>query len=141
PWQLFFQQSYLIDKRVTSRYLSYARADLWIGIVLVVLGAVAMIAFAAALFDGGPLAGHFSDAGAVATALGRSFGRAAGTCFALALIDASIIGAMAVSLSTAYALGDVLSIRHSLHSRPREAKRFYALYGGLVVLAAVLVLT
>ena len=41
--------------------------------------------------------------------------------FAIALIDASIIGAMAVSLSTAYAIGDVLSLRHSLHRKPNEA--------------------
>jgi hypothetical protein len=52
-----------------------------------------------------------------------------------------VIGAMAVSLSTAYAIGDVLSLRHSLHRKPKEAKAFYAVYGGLVVLAAALVLT
>jgi hypothetical protein len=48
---------------------------------------------------------------------------------------------MAVSLSTAYAIGDVLSLRHSLHRKPKEAKAFYAVYGGLVALAAALVLT
>jgi Mn2+/Fe2+ NRAMP family transporter len=36
PWQLFFQQSYLIDKRITPRFISYERADLWLGIALVV---------------------------------------------------------------------------------------------------------
>ncbi|HUK06468.1 MAG TPA: divalent metal cation transporter, partial [Stellaceae bacterium] len=64
-----------------------------------------------------------------------------GVFFAVALIDASIIGAMAVSLSTAYAIGDVLSLRHSLHRKPKDAKAFYAVYGGLVALAAALVLT
>jgi Mn2+/Fe2+ NRAMP family transporter len=52
-----------------------------------------------------------------------------------------VIGAMAVSLSTAYAIGDVLSVNHSLHRKPKEAKAFFAVYGGLVVLAAALVLT
>jgi hypothetical protein len=52
-----------------------------------------------------------------------------------------VIGAMAVSLSTAYAIGDVLSLRYSLHRKPKEAKAFYAVYGGLVALAAALVLT
>jgi len=140
PWQLFFQQSYIIDKRITQRFIRYARADLWIGIVLVVIGAVAMIAFTAQTFAGRPELGHFTDVGAVAAGLGRYVGHAAGVCFALALIDASIIGAMAVSLSTAYAIGDVLSLRHSLHRKPREAKTFYAVYGGLVVIAAALVL-
>jgi Mn2+/Fe2+ NRAMP family transporter len=140
PWQLFFQQSYIIDKRITPRFMRYARVDLWIGIVLVVIGAVAMIAFTAQAFAGRPEFGHFADAGAVAAGLGRYVGHAAGVCFALALIDASIIGAMAVSLSTAYAIGDVLSLRHSLHRKPGEAKTFYAIYGGLVVIAAALVL-
>ncbi|HXS28498.1 MAG TPA: NRAMP family divalent metal transporter [Steroidobacteraceae bacterium] len=140
PWQLFFQQSYIIDKRITPRFMRYARADLAIGIVLVVVGALAMIAFAAQAFVGRPEFGHFTDAGAVAAGLGRYVGHAAGVCFALALIDASIIGAMAVSLSTAYAIGDVLALRHSLHRKPGEAKTFYAVYGGLVVIAAALVL-
>jgi Mn2+/Fe2+ NRAMP family transporter len=141
PWQLFFQQSYVIDKRITPRFIRYERADLCIGIVLVIVGAVAMMALTAATFAGRPEFGHFQDAGAVASGLGKYVGHTAGVFFAVALIDASVIGAMAVSLSTAYAIGDVLSLRHSLHRKPKEAKAFYAVYGGLVALAAALVLT
>jgi NRAMP (natural resistance-associated macrophage protein)-like metal ion transporter len=140
PWQLFFQQSYVIDKRITPRFMRYERADLCIGIVLVIVGAVAMMAFAAATFAGRPEFGNFQDAGAVAAGLGKYVGHAAGSFFAIALIDASVIGAMAVSPSNAYAIGDILSVRHSLHRKPKEAKAFYAVYGGLVVLAAALVL-
>jgi len=140
PWQLFFQQSYVIDKRITPRFIRYERADLWIGILLVVIGAVAMMALAAATFAGHEEFGNFQDAGAVAMGLGKYVGHLAGVFFAIALIDASVIGACAVSLSTAYAIGDVLSLRHSLHKKPREAKVFYAVYGGLVVLAAMLVM-
>jgi Mn2+/Fe2+ NRAMP family transporter len=141
PWQLFFQQSYVIDKRITPRFIRYERTDLWIGIGLVIIGGVAMMAFTAAAFAGRPEFGNFQDAGAVAAGLGKYVGHAAGVFFALALIDASVIGAMAVSLSTAYAIGDVLSLRHSLHRKPKDAKAFYAVYGGLVALAAALVLT
>ena len=141
PWQLFFQQSYVVDKRITPRFMRYERADLWIGIVLVIIGAVAMMAFTAETFAGHEEFGKFQDAGAVAAGLGKYVGQLAGVFFAVALIDASIIGAMAVSLSTAYAIGDVLSLRHSLHRKPKEAKAFYAVYGGLIVLAAALVLT
>ncbi|HUK08488.1 MAG TPA: NRAMP family divalent metal transporter [Stellaceae bacterium] len=140
PWQLFFQQSYVIDKRITTRFVGYERIDLVIGIVLVVIGAVAMMAFTAATFAGHPEFGNFQDAGAVAAGLEKYVGRTAGVFFALALLDASVIGAMAVSLATAYAIGDVLSLRHSLHRKPSDAKVFYAVYGGLVVLAAALVL-
>ncbi|HLN25838.1 MAG TPA: NRAMP family divalent metal transporter [Patescibacteria group bacterium] len=141
PWQLFFQQSYVIDKRITPRFIRYERADLWIGIVLVIIGGVAMMAFAAATFTGQVEFGAFTDAGGVAAGLEKYAGKTAGVLFAIALIDACIIGASAVSLSTAYAIGDVLSLKHSLHRKATDAKGFYAVYCGLVVLAAALVLT
>jgi hypothetical protein len=46
-----------------------------------------------------------------------------------------------VSLSTAYALGDVLSLEHSLHRKVTDAPAFYLVYAGLIVVAAALVLT
>ena len=141
PWQLFFQQSYVIDKRITPRFMKYERIDLWLGIVLVVVGAVAMMGFTSETFAGRPEFGNFADAGAVALGIEKYVGRLPGVLFAVALIDACIIGAAAVSLSTAYALGDVLSIKHSLHRKPTEALAFYALFFGLIVIAAALVLT
>ncbi len=36
--------------RITPRFIQYERADLWIGIGLVIVGGVAMMAFAAATF-------------------------------------------------------------------------------------------
>jgi Mn2+/Fe2+ NRAMP family transporter len=141
PWQLFFQQSYVIDKRITPRFIPYERIDLWLGIGLIIVGAVAMMAFTAVAFKGTPEYGHFKDAGAVATGIGLHIGRTAGVFFAVALIDACIIGAAAVSLSTAYAIGDVLSMRHSLHRKMSDAKGFYAVYFGLIVISAAVVLT
>ncbi|MFX6230536.1 divalent metal cation transporter, partial [Acinetobacter baumannii] len=70
PWQLFFQQSYVIDKRITPKFIGYEKADLWIGILVVVIGAAAMMAFTAVAFRGTPDFGHFTDAGAVARAIG-----------------------------------------------------------------------
>jgi Mn2+/Fe2+ NRAMP family transporter len=98
PWQLFFQQSYVINKRITPRFMRYERADLWFGIVLVVIGAVAMMAFTAAAFVGRPEFGNFTDAAGVAAGLEVHAGRLPGVLFAIGLIDASLIGAAAVSL-------------------------------------------
>ena len=140
PWQLFFQQSYVIDKRITTQFINYERWDLVLGIVLVIVGAVAMMAFAAQTFAGKPEFGNFSDAGAVASGIAKYYGRLPAQLFAIALIDACIIGASAVSLSTAYAVGDVLSVNHSLHRKPKEAIGFYAVYFTLIVIAATLVL-
>jgi Mn2+/Fe2+ NRAMP family transporter len=140
PWQLFFQQSYVVDKRITPRFMSYEKADLWIGIGLVIVGAVAMMSFCTATFAGTGGFGQFTDAGGTAVGLGARFGRTVGVLFAVALIDASIIGAAAVGLSTSYAIGDVLGLRHSLHRGPWSAKGFYAIFAGLMVLAAVIVI-
>jgi Mn2+/Fe2+ NRAMP family transporter len=141
PWQLFFQQSYLIDKRITPRFIHYERWDLGIGIALVILGAVAMISFSAAAFAGHPEFGNFTDALGTAVGLEQYAGRLPAVLFAIALLDASIVGAAAVSLSTAYAIGDVFSLKHSLHRKPSDAKGFYGVYFALIIVAAVLVLT
>jgi hypothetical protein len=60
--------------------------------------------------------------------------------FAIALLDASVIGAFAVSLSSAYAIGDVLGLKHSLHRGVKQAKGFYAIYAALIAGAAAVVL-
>lgn len=140
PWQLFFQQSYIIDKRITPRFIRYEKIDLWLGIVVVIIGAVAMISFTAAAFAGRPEFGHFDSAAGVAQGLSRYGGRLAGILFAIALIDASIIGAAAVGLATSYALGDTIGMKHSLHRKVHEAKAFYAVFTGILIGAAVIVL-
>ncbi|MBV9207829.1 MAG: divalent metal cation transporter, partial [Actinobacteria bacterium] len=140
PWQLFFQQSYVVDKRITPRFIRYEKVDLWIGIVIVVVGAAALIGATAAVFAGSAAAGHFTDAAGLAHGIAAHAGRLAGVVFAVALLDAAIIGAFAVSLSTAYAVGDTLGLKHSLHRGVRQAKGFYAIYAALIAVAAVIVL-
>jgi NRAMP (natural resistance-associated macrophage protein)-like metal ion transporter len=139
PWQLFFQQSYVIDKRITPRFIRYEKVDLWLGIAVVIVGAAAMMAFSTVAFAGRPEAGQFTDAAGIATGLGHYVNKAAGILFAIALIDASIIGAAAVGLSTSYAIGDVLGVKHSLHRKPREAKLFYTIFAGLLLVSAAIV--
>jgi len=140
PWQLFFQQSNVVDKRITPRWIPYERADTAIGAFVVVLGATAIMVAAAFTFGGTSKAGHFTDALGIANGIKHFIGPAAGAIFAILLIDASVVGASAVTLATSYAFGDTFGIRHSLHRSWREAKPFYAAFTTLVVLAAGLVL-
>lgn len=140
PWQLFFQQSFVIDKRITPRFIKYERWDLVVGVAIVMFGAIAMMAFTAAAFAGHKEFGNFQDTGAVAAGIAKYAGPIPGTFFAIALIDSAILGAAAVSLATAYAVGDVLSLKHSLHRKPTDAPAFYAVYIVLIGLAAALVL-
>jgi NRAMP (natural resistance-associated macrophage protein)-like metal ion transporter len=139
PWQLFFQQSYIVDKRITPRFMRYEKADLWLGIVVVVIGGGALMGATAAAFAGSRSV-PFTDAAGLAAGLSAYAGHAAGALFAVALLDASMIGAFAVSLSTAYAVGDMLGLKHSLHRGVKQAKGFYAMYAALIALAATIVL-
>ncbi|ATL72084.1 manganese transporter [Nocardia terpenica] len=136
PWQLFFQQSNIVDKRITPRWIRYERVDLWVGIVVVMLGAVAIMAAAAFGLAGTDAFGNFTDAGATAHALHDHMGNTVGALFAILLLDASLIGANAVALATTYALGDTMGKRHSLHWKVREAPVFYLAYALLLGIAA-----
>jgi len=140
PWQLFFQQSNIIDKRITPRWINYERADTVIGAFVVVIGAGALIGVTAFAFAGTPYFGQFSDAGSVATELGHVLGSTAGVFFAIVLLNASLIGAAAVTLATSYAFGDVFGASHSLNRGPLDAKLFYASFTLMVLAAAGIVL-
>ncbi|MGA2321060.1 MAG: Nramp family divalent metal transporter [Solirubrobacteraceae bacterium] len=140
PWQLFFQQSNIIDKRITPRWINYERMDTVIGAFVVVVGAGALMAVTAFAFGGTADFGRFSDAGTVAAELGHHIGSLAGTFFAVVLLNASLIGAAAVTLATSYAFGDVFGAKHSLNRGPLDAKVFYASFTLMVIAAAGIVL-
>jgi NRAMP (natural resistance-associated macrophage protein)-like metal ion transporter len=140
PWQLFFQQSNIIDKRITPRWINYERADTFVGSLVVVFAAAILIAVPAAAFAHTKIFGNFTDAGGVARGFAHYVGHGTGAIFSIILLNASIIGAAAVTLSTSYAFGDVFGARHSLHRSWREAKLFYGTFSGMVVLAAGLIL-
>ena len=76
PWQLFFQQSNIIDKRITPRWINYERLDTWIGALVVVVGAAILICVSAFAFEHTPYFGHFTDAGGTASGLDSDARRA-----------------------------------------------------------------
>jgi Mn2+/Fe2+ NRAMP family transporter len=139
PWQLFFQQSNVVDKRITPRFIGYERADTVLGAFVVVVGAAALLMTGDWAARSTGTVGGFSDAGAIAHLLGRH-SEVLGSIFAIVLIDASILGAAAVTLSTSYAFGDVFGLKHSLHRGFSDAKQFYLSYTAMVALAAAVVL-
>jgi NRAMP (natural resistance-associated macrophage protein)-like metal ion transporter len=140
PWQLFFQQSNVIDKRITPRWLSYEKADTTLGAIVVVIGASAIMMATASAFMGRPEFGHYRDALAVAQGLRQNIAPAVGAIFSVLLLDASIVGASAVTLATSYAFGDIFGLRHSLHRGIRESKLFYSMFTAMVVVGASIVL-
>jgi Mn2+/Fe2+ NRAMP family transporter len=140
PWQLFFQQSNIIDKRITPRWINYERIDTWFGAAVVVLGAAALMCVTAFAFGHTPYFGRFTTAGASATGLEHTIGSTAAVFFAIVLLNASLIGAGAVTLATSYVLGDVFGSRGSLHRKFSEEKGFYSMFAALILVAAGIVL-
>jgi len=140
PWQLFFQQSNVVDKRITTRFLGYERADTALGTVLFAIGALGVLLACGFAFGSTPLHGAFTSGGATASGLRDRAGGGAGALFATALGVGSVLGASAVTLATSYAVGDFFGLRHSLHRRWREAKAFHRTYAASVLAAATVVL-
>src|SRR5579859_5168995 len=140
PWQLFFQQSNVIDKRITARWVKTERADTVIGAFLTNIEAGGLIVAAAFVFVNTKFFSTFQDAGTTAGNYSASGHPLMGTILMIILLNAAIIGACAVSLSTSYAFGDVFRVRHSLHRKVNEAKVFYGSYAALVIVAGGVVL-
>jgi Mn2+/Fe2+ NRAMP family transporter len=141
PWQLFFQQSNVVDKRITPRWMNYERLDTGLGVLIEVIGAVALMAACAFGLAHTKAVGNFTDLSSTAAELQRYVGHGVGYLLALAALDGSLIGANLTALTTSYTLGDVSGkVRHSLHWKPRQAPFFYGLYAALIGLAAIVTL-
>jgi Mn2+/Fe2+ NRAMP family transporter len=139
PWQLYFQQSNIVDKKITPRWLNYERADTVIGAFVVVLGASALMVAASTLAHHGGT-NSYTDALGVARALGHYVGHGSGGWFAVILLNASVIGAATVTLASSYAIGDLAGQRQSLDARLREAKGFFGAFAALLIVAGIITL-
>jgi len=141
PWQLYFQQSNIVDKKITPRWLNYERVDTILGSFIVVVGASAIVATAAALSPHGTTT-SFHDALGVAHGLSHYVGHGSGALFAVLLLNSSVIGAAAVTLASSYAVGDFSSnaLSASLNSRLRDAKGFFGAFAALLAVAGTVAL-
>lgn len=140
PWMIFFQQSASADKGMTPGDLKHGRYDTAVGAVLgAIFGIGALIAGAALLTHNGSGIEGFAGAG-FPEALKHVAGGAAGTVFALGLVEAGAVAILTISASTAYAAGECIGVSHSFNSSPRSAAVFYAANFGVSLLAAVVIL-
>jgi len=140
PWQLFFQQSNVVDKRLTAHWVKNEQVDTIIGAFITNIEAGGLIIAAATVFVGTKFFGNFVNAEASAQGYAALGHPVMGMILMIIMLNASIIGACAVSLSTSYAFGDVFRVNHSLHRKVSEAKLFYGSYAAMVALAGAIVL-
>jgi Mn2+/Fe2+ NRAMP family transporter len=137
PWQLFFQQSCVADKRLRFGDLRWARLDTLLGacFTIAVAGAM-MLAGNFALTHGIP----FEDPAQMATAMAGIAGEGIRYGILLLMINAAALGTTAISLACAWAYGEVVGWPSSLELSVRRAPGFYTVYTLGVAAAAGLVL-
>ena len=138
PWGLAFIQSYAVDKRLTRDDLKLLRIDVWTGSLLTgIIGFFVVVTCAATLNKNGI---QINDAADAAKALEPLAGTLAKELFAFGLIGAALLAASILPLSTAYSVSDLTGRPAALDDSPREAPLFYATFGVITVLSAVLIL-
>jgi Mn2+/Fe2+ NRAMP family transporter len=137
PWQLFFQQSCVADKRLRFADLKWARLDTLVGAVFTILVAGCMMLAGNAAFQ---RYWDFRDPAQMAVQLGEVFGPFVKNAILLLMINAAVLGTTTISLSSAWAYGEVRGWPHSLQKPIREASAFYAVYALSVIAAAGIVL-
>jgi Mn2+/Fe2+ NRAMP family transporter len=140
PWMIFFQQSATVDKGMTPEDIRHGRYDTAMGAFLAAIFGVGALIAGAALFthNGSGIQG-FAGAG-FPDALRRVAGGAAGTVFALGLIEAGAVAILTISASTAYAVGECVGVSHSFNTSPRTAVVFHSANGGVALLAGLVIL-
>lgn len=135
PWMIFFQQSSVVDKGLRGKDIPYERVDTAIGSFFTVLVAVVLIIVAGAL-----LYGVNVDSAATAARLLIPMNRFVGTVVAIGLFDAGLLGAIAISLTSSWAFGEVFGWAHSLNQRIGQAPWFTIFRLFILIVAASIVL-
>jgi NRAMP (natural resistance-associated macrophage protein)-like metal ion transporter len=139
PWQHFYLQAAVVEKRVGPRQYAHTRNDVLVGsISCMVIVFFIIVCTAATLYVNG--IHHVDNAGTAALALKPLAGRWASGLFAIGLLNASIFAASILPLSTAYVICEALGFESGIDHKFAEAKIFYGLYTTLLVLGAGLVL-
>jgi len=124
PWMLFFQQSAIADKGLTTRDIRFGRVDTVLGAALATVAALATMLATAALFTHHMSTANF-EAAEFAQALQPFIGHWGAALFALGIFEAGMVAAITISTSSAYAFGEVARRPHSLNLPFRQGRSFY----------------
>ena len=142
PWMVFYQQSSVVEKKLTIEDQPAARLDTAFGAVLTqVIMAAVLIATAATLL-GKTHSGSLDTVQQIAEAITPFLGETTGKLlFGLGLSGSALVATIVVTLTAARTLSEVLGVKHSLEHEPQEAPWFYGIYTATLVAGALLVVS
>jgi len=129
PWMVFYQQSAVVEKKLSTADLPAARWDTALGAVITqVIMACVLVATAATLGKAGSPAA-LGTVQQIAQAITPFVGETTGKLlFGLGMTGAALVATIVVTLTAARTLGEVLGVKHSLEHSPSEAPWFYGIY-------------
>jgi len=138
PWMQFFLQSTVVDKGIKVEDYAYTRNEVFLGAFFTdFIAFFIVVATAATLFSHGIKVGSATDA---ALALRPLAGDYAYILFALGLLNASLMAASILPLSTAYAVTEAFGWESGMDKDWDEAPQFMGLYTGFIVIGAGIIL-
>jgi Mn2+/Fe2+ NRAMP family transporter len=137
PWMQFYQQSAIADKQIKVAHLRYERIDTYVGAFL-----TDFIAFFIVVCTGATLYVHHipitqaSDAALALTPLVQGNGQIAKILFGVGLLNASLMAASVLPLSTAYSIAEAFGWERGIGRKFKEAPQFFFLYTFIIVVGA-----
>jgi NRAMP (natural resistance-associated macrophage protein)-like metal ion transporter len=144
PWMVFYQQSSVVEKKLTLEDAPAARLDTAFGAVLTQVIMAAVLIATAATLHGKTESGSLDTVQQIAEALTPYLGNVGGKLlFGLGLSGSALVATIVVTLTAARTLSEVLGAKHSLEHEPHEAPWFYGIYtvtliaGGLLILSGI----
>ncbi len=136
PWMIFFQQSAVVDKGILEREIKWSRLETFFGACLTSTVAIFII-----VLTGKLLYPHaIGSADEAARWMMANGSRTIGTCLAIGLMTAGLLGTICISLAASWSFGEVFGWAHSLNKNVREAPWFYIVYFFLLATAGLMVL-
>ena len=124
PWMLFFQQSSVVDKGLTVKDIRHGQLDTAVGTVAMVIVALAIVILTGSLVHGLPGASNYSISQILAI-LGERLGPIGEKLFALGMVEAGTIAAIALTASTSWAMGEAFHWPKSINMPMNKAWKFY----------------
>jgi NRAMP (natural resistance-associated macrophage protein)-like metal ion transporter len=142
PWMVFFQQSSVVERKLTLDDLPIARADTAIGAVITQIIMVAVLIAAAATI--GTAAGdhNLDTVQQISESLTPFIGEFAGKLlFGIGMTGAAMVATIVVTITAARTFGEVAHVNYGLDYKFSEAPLFYSVYIAILIGSALIVLS
>jgi Mn2+/Fe2+ NRAMP family transporter len=137
PWMQFYQQSAIADKHIAVKNLNYERLDTYFGAFLTDFVAFfIVVSTGATLFVHHIVITQVKDAALALAPLAGGNGQIAEILFGIGLLNASLMAASVLPLSTAYSISEAFGWERGVSRSFKEAPQFLSLYTFIIVLGA-----